>query len=205
VLNQRECIGHQLLYGFFTLYSRLYKAISLPAHIADELRADRNALDLINSDELLSALQARFIAHAYFENYFWPDMKRSGAAVRPFQRLYQTAQSDLSQSQSEAWLQRHSLVTDNTDQQFPTLQQRMKNLGLTSVKLPPDLTQCAAEYYLQNHLARIINMWDRNWLQVQHNVHAEQTTARRLKQSLKQTVKPVARQPSSPTARQKQY
>jgi hypothetical protein len=165
VLKQRACIGHQLLYAFFTVYAPLYRTVSLPAHIADELRADRNALDLVNSDELLSALQAKTIGRAYFENDFWPEISRSSADVRPFLQLSQAAKTDLSQSKSEAWLQQQNLQALHTDQDQPTLQQRMKNLGLTSVKLPPTLTQNAADYFLQDHIAKVISLWDSNWQQ----------------------------------------
>jgi hypothetical protein len=192
VLKQRACIGHQLLYGFFTVYNPLYKAISQAVHIADELRADRNTLDLINSDELLSALQAKLIAQVYFENHFWPSVTRTSAAPRPFQRLNLIAKSELSQSNSEAWLQQHSLNTKNIDVYYPTLQQRMKNLGLTSAKLPPNLTQTAADYYLENHLTKIINLWDNNWLQGQHGIAAKRFTNNLKKQPARQPVKPPA-------------
>jgi hypothetical protein len=176
VLKQRACIGHQLLYAFFTVYAPLYKAISLPAHIADELRADRNALDLVNSDELLSALQAKTIGQAYFENDFWPDAHRVGAGARPFLRLSQVAKTNLSQSKSEAWLQQQNLNTPHTDHCQPTLQQRMKNLGLTSAKLPPTLTQNAADYFLQDHIAKVISLWDSNWQQRQRDACAIKPT-----------------------------
>lgn len=176
VFKQRACIGHQLLYAVFSVYAPLYKTVSLPAHIADELRADRNALDLINSDELLSALQAKTIAQAYFENDFRPEVYRSGANVKPFLRLSQAAKNDLSQSKSEAWLQQQYLHTPHTDQDQPTLQQRMANLGLTSVKLPPTLTQNAAEYFLQEHIAKVISLWDSNWQQSQRDASAMPST-----------------------------
>ncbi len=165
VLKQRACIGHQVLYGFFTLYSPVYKAISLPARITDELTADRNALDLINSDELLSALQAKLIANLYIEKYFWPEITKSNCTISPFSRLYRAAKTALSRNNSETWLQQQNLLVDNTSDNYPTLQQRMDNLGSTSIKLPPDLVQTAAEFYFQNHLAKIISMSDNNWLE----------------------------------------
>jgi hypothetical protein len=165
VLKQRACIGHQVLYGFFTLYSPIYNAVSVPAHITDELTADRNALDLINSDELLSAFQAKLIAQLYIEKHFWPEISRLNCTISPFNRLYRTAKTALSQNNSEMWLQQQNLFVDNTADNYPSLQQRMENLGSSSIKLPPDLKQTAAEYYFQNHLAKIIRMSDNNWLE----------------------------------------
>jgi hypothetical protein len=63
------------------------------------------------------------------------------------------------------WLQQQNLFVDNTADNYPSLQQRMENLGSSSIKLPPDLKQTAAEYYFQNHLAKIIRMSDNNWLE----------------------------------------
>jgi hypothetical protein len=171
VLKQRACIGHQVLYGFFTLYSPIYKAISLPAHINDELNADRNALDLINSDELLSAFQAKLIARLYIEKCFWPEISKFNCTVSPFSRLYRAAKTALSRNNSETWLQQQNLFVDNIGHDYPTLQQRMENLGSTSIKLPPDLAQTAADYYFQNHLAKIIGMSDNNWLEKRCNTY----------------------------------
>lgn len=167
VLKSKTGIGHQLLYGFFTLYSPLYKAVSLPARINDELHADRNTLDLINSDELLSAFYAKQIAEHYFTNRFWPEVQRAGGGIRPFSRLQLAAKNALSRSNSEAWLQSQHFETAANDGLYPTLQQRMDNLGLTTVKLPPDLQQSAAEYYFQHQLGKIIYLSDNNWQQKQ--------------------------------------
>ena len=175
VLKQRACIGHQVLYGFFTLYSPLYNAISLPARMTDELTADRNTLDLINSDELLSAFQAKLIARLYIERRFWPEINNSNCTVRPFSWLHRTAKAALSRNNSETWLQQQNLKTDGED--YPTLQQRMENLGSSSIKLPPDLAQTAAEHYFQNHLVKIINMSDNNWLEKHCESHKPANTS----------------------------
>lgn len=171
VLQQRSCIGHQVLYGIFVVYSPLYDAFTLQARITDELTADRNALDLINSDELLSAFQAKLIAKIYVEKYFWPDYVNGNGVSGPFSTLNRVAKAALSQSNSEKWLQNHKLLVEGSLDHYPTLQQRMDNLGSLSVKLPPDLTQTAAEYYFQNQAVKIINMSDNNWQDKRRTLH----------------------------------
>jgi hypothetical protein len=173
-LKQRSCIGHQLLYSFFTLYCPVYNGISLPARITDELSADRNALDLINSDALLSAFQAKLIAQTYFEKRFWMEVTNQGRGIRPFNRLNQIAKTALSQHNSDALLNTQPFSPQQSDEYCPTLHQRMDNLGLTSVKLPPDLKETAAEYFFQHHLAKIITMSDDNWQKKQRDYYPTQ-------------------------------
>ena len=168
--NPRSSIGHQLLLWFFGIYSPLYNAVSLPARLADELNTDRNALDLINSDELLGAFQASLRANIYLRKEFWPRIISSDNGhdiPRPFSILSRAVKSVLLLTNSNDWLQQHYLREECALRQQPTLKQRMDNLGVSSVTLPPNLTQTAAEYYLQDHFAKIIVMSDDNWRDMQ--------------------------------------
>jgi len=191
VLMQRSCIGYQMLYGFFTLYCPVFRAVSLPARLSDELLADRNTLDMINSDELLSAFQAKLIAQIYFEQRFQWEVAQMPGVPRPFSRLQQVAKTALSQSNSDVWLNHH-LNAENTSQYYPTLRQRMENLGLTSVKLPPKLSQSAAEYFFQQQLMKIIHMSDNNWVEKRRRTDTATRTPGAVKDLLNRPVKKAA-------------
>lgn len=181
-LKPQSCIGHQVLYWFFYIYSPLYNVFSLPARLSDELNADRNALDLVNSDELLSALQASMRANNYLRKDFWPRIEKTSKCgsngVRPLSLLSRTAKSVLMQNNSNEWLKNHYIKEECTNKQLPPLKQRMDNLGLSELTLPPDLKQTAAEYYFQDHYAKLIVMSDNNWLETQcRRVAAKRTAA----------------------------
>ena len=180
VLKPHSCIGHQLLFWFFSIYSPLYKAITLPARLVDELNSDRNALDLINSDELLNAFQASLRANIYLRKDFWPRIQNAfvntEAGLYPFSTLSRTAKATLLQNSSNDWLQKQFISEECAIRQHPTLKQRMENLGLSVATLPPDLIQTAAEYYFHNHFAKIVVMTDENWREKHRQfVKAERT------------------------------
>jgi len=162
-----SCIGHQILYWFFRVYSPVYNAVSLTVRLTDELNADRNALDLVNSDELISAFQANLRGNIYLLKDFWPWIQNTAnsrhSGIRPFSMLSRLAKTVLLQNKSNDWLRQSYISEECARRQLPTLTQRMDNLGLSAITLPPDLKQSAAEYFFQNHFAKIIALTDDNW------------------------------------------
>ena len=171
-LRGKRQFGDQPLYWFFSLYTPLYRSISVSAAQLDELRADQQALDTINNDDLFKTIESIIIGKIFLSRHYWPSIRHMmkqdpKAGILPYAKLEQVIQSSLSQHNLGQWLEQHYNTERQPHSATPSLKARMDLLGRSRIKVPGSPQQSAALVYLDTVYQDVVQRIDEKWLKRQ--------------------------------------
>lgn len=168
--KHRRKLGDQLVYWFFSLYSRFYDKLSIYAAQRDELLADSIALKTVNDADLFKAIEATRLTRDFMRTYYWPTLdklitskKQHPGQIKPFSRLPQTLRESLYEKRSINHLNRLSHEVESKHSSEPPFAARMENIGYNK---PTDISApriCAAQVLFRGYYTKVVKLMDNLW------------------------------------------
>lgn len=168
VLGRRRAPLCRLVLGVYRAYAALYHKLVEPVVQLDGLSADRFAINVINDEELVAAIQYQSIGRLFVEDKFWPRLRKLAWEQRkynlqPCASLSQVVFRSLQQLDTQRWLQRELEGGLSPHWGVAPLASRLAAVGHDEIM---DLTiqqGSAAQHYLGALLAKLIKLIDARW------------------------------------------
>lgn len=154
---------------FFQLYSPLYEALLTPLLQEEELEADRYGMDLINDRDMVECLVYEEVVSHFLQNKFWPKIYHLAKRTKtpeflPYSQMTKVVKAGITDDEISETIQAALKLEVNHPAPMPSLIGRLNHLGHTKPLPPKRLNKTAADYYLGNNLAKIIELFDKRWL-----------------------------------------
>jgi hypothetical protein len=167
-LNDSRRFGEQPLRWFFQLYAPLMNLLALPAKRMNELAADSAALDFVNGDDLFEAIKYRTVNNLYLRTQFWPRIRKMALhnphdPLAPTSNLEALAQIAFADIDTRSWLQAAYNTPHSPEDDFPSLRQRMHNIGHSRLRAIPAVRASAAGLYLREARKDLTPAIDKLW------------------------------------------
>ncbi|MCX4026074.1 M48 family metalloprotease [Endozoicomonas sp. SM1973] len=172
--QHQDSWGAKLMGRFFNWYAPRFAAYSFALARANEYEADQIAAQLTTPQITSSALINTFVTGPYVEEHYWQNyFKKADIMPEPdhlpwiglkqFVQEHQQHPEELQKKLDEALA-----VTTSYDDTHPSLSDRIKSLK-TEPTVPAPINKTAAEVWFGNQFKRVINEFDKDWLQHQQN------------------------------------
>lgn len=155
---------------YFMMYSPLYRSVLKPLLQNEELEADSYGMDLVNDKDMVECLVYEEVVTQFLKSKFWPKIyhmaKRSKTPeFMPFSQMTKVIKAGITDDEISQTIQAALKVDINDAALMPSLPRRLNHLGHAKPLPPKRLNKTAAEYYLDNSLGKIIELFDKRWLQ----------------------------------------
>ena len=168
IYSKQRYIESKLLQYFYKTYAYVYEWLSNPAARMDELQADSCAMELHYHEDICSMVTMDSIYRWYLEKRYWPASvkaaKQSSQSPKPFHKLTDVMRAQIQGDN----LKRLKTIVMNYEparkNRFPSLQQRLLNIGHDAPSDKINEQASAAEIYLGASLNGAMNLMDKHWL-----------------------------------------
>ncbi len=161
-------LDSQFLAMFFQLYLPVFDGLGVYALQLDELSGDRSALDHINDQDIVLALEMEYLVGRFLDTHYWPKVRQvveQNPKMSPFgcSRLLPTLESNLPKVNLKSWLMEVHKMSLLAYEKMPNLRQRLDVLGhdkTTPIKL---VKGSAAVPLLGDAFYRMLKVVDMFW------------------------------------------
>lgn len=169
--KKRGAFGDRLVYWFFSAYAPMYEFFTRRCSQLEELHADKNALDMVNSEELLKVIGTMLISEMFLQKKYWPNIQNifktnPKATPPPYNSIPAVTAKTLAGMDKQKWLINH-FNKDGMQEHYgtkPSLKSRMTELGCSSVEEPEVMKQSAAQVYLEADYPKVAMYMNKMWL-----------------------------------------
>lgn len=157
-----------IMRSFFSWYTPLFRLLSQTACRMQQYYADEKVQSFLRDQTLVNMLLTANISKHYLENDFWPHLynkayRHKQPPYLPYASLDHNLRAKLDTEKAQAWI--NTELTDTSPAtNMPSLKQRMDNLSVFHVSLPPPVTESAARFFLGDSFKVITGQLDRVWL-----------------------------------------
>lgn len=169
--KKRNAIGDQLIVMFFSGFAPLYEFVTRRSAQMDELHADKNALDMVNAEELLKAIETMLISETFLRKKYWPNIqsiliKSPKSTPPPFNKIPELTRKTIAGMDKEKWLinQLNKDALQEHNGTKPPMKNRMTGLGCSSVETPEVMKESAAQIFLGKNYSQIVMFMNKRWL-----------------------------------------
>lgn len=168
VLMSRKRFGETPVRWFFSIYSPLFDAFTIPAARMDELTADSAVLEWLNDRDYFEMMKSDVIAEVFFENGYWRKVNHLGLKnpkniVRPFEELELNSSHLNSKEDRLEWLKAAYLAKQKSSRAMPVLRSRMESIGQSKLLAVPVVEKAAIDIYLGDARKNYISLIDKLW------------------------------------------
>lgn len=156
-----------IMRAFFAWYTPLFKLLSPTACRMQQYYADKKVQSALRDQTLVNMLVTTIISKHYLENDFWPHLynkayRHKQPPYLPYASLDHNLRAKLDNDNAQAWLNAEMTSTSSTTD-TPSLKQRLEQLAVFHVSLPPPVTESAAKYFLGDSFKVITGQLDQVW------------------------------------------
>jgi len=167
-LASRKRFGETPMRWFFSVYTPLFEALTLPAARMDELAADSAVLEWLNDRDYFETVKSSTIAEIFLETHYWRKVHQLGLKnpqmpLSPFEELEHISGHLQSKEYRRKWLQGTFAAEQNVCKAMPVLRQRMENIGQEKLRDVPVVEKTAAEVCLGDTRKDYISIIDKLW------------------------------------------
>ena len=167
-LNSRKRFGEMPMRWFFSLYTPLFEALTLPAARMDELAGDSAVLEWMNDCDYFEAVKSSTVAEIFLQAHYWRkvhklSLKNPTVKINPFAELEHISGHLQSKEFRRKWLQGAFSAEQNILKAVPVLRQRMENIGQSKLHDVPIVEKTAAEILLGETRNNYVSIIDKLW------------------------------------------
>lgn len=167
VLEQNQSRGDFLFRPFLSRFVPYFTAYSFPLAQANEYEADMIAVQLTSAQAAAEALTTVSIISQYLDEKYWTEIyKRADDTpqplVAPFFQLSHALAHDLEKENTAAWLSLSMQQTTTHQDTHPSLQDRLKAIGVFPEFKYPSAGQ-SADRLLGHQLEKVTATFDQMW------------------------------------------
>lgn len=167
-LDRRNRLSEMPMRLFFSLYTPLFSALTLPAARMDELAGDSAVLEWMNDRDYFETIKSSTIAEIFLKAHYWRkvhklSLKNPNVKINPFAELEHISGHLQSTEFRRRWLQGAFSVESNIYKAMPVLRQRMENIGQSTLREVPIVEKTAAEILLGESRINYISIIDKLW------------------------------------------
>jgi len=172
-LRTRNKIGDVFLADFFSMYSRLYKRLTMPLIRKTQLKGDEHNHHIHNHRDLLEGIQMEMAAEVYMRHYHWPQILKAlynnNGALPNDMRLYADIPNEIENKLGTEKLtaifttlyEKPSFGSPCT----PPLRQRIQKIGYDKMtKLKPWPGE-AASCYIERDYPVFVEQMEKRWME----------------------------------------
>ena len=167
-LRRTNPLPDRMIGLFFALYAPVYNTVALGICRREEINADRYAHNIINDQEIVDAISFHTASRDFLASKYWPAIKRMAARTtgRPDYMPYEhmTALVCKGLTAARETVMHRLLNEDDFRSDYPTLGDRLDNLGHSGSAPVKELTSTAAQLLLENALPAIMGEFHEQWL-----------------------------------------
>ena len=166
----RRTLAARLCHAFFKAYVPLNNALSFFAARLDELEADRYALEVINDRDFIEVMSQEIVTRKFLQRVYWPKVyqlarRAHGKPCLPFHNMSRVIRKGLRREEMRHWIENAMRTPACAGHYFPSLPQRLENIGHTKPAMPVEVVEtAAASLFNPKSLKQIIVHMDQQWL-----------------------------------------
>ncbi|WP_455223037.1 hypothetical protein [Kaarinaea lacus] len=168
--KQRNKVGDQLSYWFFTIYGRFYRQLALYVTQTDELYADGLALNYLNDRDVFKTAESIRLVQFFLNEHFWPKLNEllaRGAVrpeqIKPYEHLSKATLQMLKSARVNHWLKMLSLETAYEGSHEAPFAKRMHSMGYGKMIAPNVSDRTAAQYYFGPGNIKLVQHMNKVW------------------------------------------
>ncbi|MDH5650058.1 MAG: hypothetical protein OEY67_10435, partial [Gammaproteobacteria bacterium] len=182
-------LDKQFLALFFNIYLPLFDSLGGYILQLDELKADSSALEHINHEDVVLALEMEYLVARFLDTHYWPKVRQmveQNPKASPFgcARLLPTLEGNLAKVNLKLWLAESRKMSLLTYDKMPNLRQRLENVGHDK-PLPITLAKgSAATQLLGDAFYRALKVADMFWSKNTADKWRKESEIRRREQAI---------------------
>ncbi|WP_455208761.1 hypothetical protein [Kaarinaea lacus] len=169
-LKQRNQVGDQFSYWFFSTYGRFYRYLAVYVTQTDEVCADTLALDRLNDRDVFKTAESIRLVQFFLNQHFWPKLNEllargtiNPAQIKPYEHLSKSILQVMKSSRITHWLKILSLESSCEGSHEAPFARRMHAMGYGKMIPPKACDTSAAQYYFGPDNIRLTQHMNKLW------------------------------------------
>ncbi|MDH5388838.1 MAG: hypothetical protein OEY06_10365 [Gammaproteobacteria bacterium] len=158
-----------ILKWLYAAYASIYTSASVYAARKDELNADSYAMELFTHEDVREMITADATYQWYLKERYWPAINKiasikSKPALTPYHNITAAILTNFKEDKIKSLTNKVFKTETHRKSPYPTMLQRLENVGHDSPYLPENTGEVAAAKYLGESQKSVVNLIDTLWL-----------------------------------------